>query len=107
RQEIYAWLSTHNYQSKHTNAYKERQETTGSWFLRGRPFEEWKCRDNSFLWLHGIPGAGKTILCSTIIEELFRHCKSQPSFVIAYFYFDFHDKDTRPEVALGSLVKQL
>ncbi|KAF8518085.1 ankyrin repeat-containing domain protein [Gautieria morchelliformis] len=101
RQEIYTWLSTHDYQSKHTNAYKERQETTGSWFLQGRPFEEWKCRDNSFLWLHGIRAFSIALL------ELFCHCKSHASFVTAYFYFDFHDKDTRPEVALGSLVEQL
>jgi hypothetical protein len=36
------------------NACKQRQATTGSWFVQGRLFEDWKGHANSFLWLHGI-----------------------------------------------------
>ncbi|KAF8507626.1 hypothetical protein JB92DRAFT_3198641, partial [Gautieria morchelliformis] len=70
-------------------------------------FKEWRVAPHSFLWLHGIPGAGKTILCSTIIEELSLHCRSDPSLAIAFFYFDFNNKDTLPNVVLRSLIKQL
>ncbi|KAF8528725.1 hypothetical protein JB92DRAFT_749607 [Gautieria morchelliformis] len=104
--KIDKWWSAPDHQSKHASACKERQVTTGSWFLQGRPFEEWKGRENSFLWLHGIPGAGKTVLCSTIIEEIACHCKSDSSLAIAYFYFDFH-KGTLPMAAVKSLIKQL
>jgi len=38
-------------------------------------------------YLLGIPGAGKTILCSTIIEHMTALC-SQSSDYSAYFYFD-------------------
>ncbi|KAF8482351.1 hypothetical protein JB92DRAFT_3268310, partial [Gautieria morchelliformis] len=70
-------------------------------------FHEWREAPHSFLWLHGIPGAGKTILCSTIIEELSIHCSSNPSLTIAFFYFDFTNKDTFSNAVIRSLIKQL
>jgi hypothetical protein len=45
---------------------------------------------------------------STIIEELLCHCSSAPTFfAMAYFYFDFNNKDTLPDVVLRSLIEQL
>ncbi|KAF8499924.1 hypothetical protein JB92DRAFT_2677543, partial [Gautieria morchelliformis] len=107
REEIYKWLSAPEHLSKHRNARKKRQETTGLWFVQGEQFEEWKESPRSFLWLHGIPGAGKTVLCSTIIEEISLHCQSDPSLAVAFFYFDFNNKDTQPDAVLRSLVVQL
>jgi Cdc6-like AAA superfamily ATPase len=59
---------------------------------------------NSFLWLYGILGCGKTILSSTIIE----HLKSFPTQPLIYFYFDFTDleKQTLSGV-VRSLISQL
>jgi hypothetical protein len=54
RLRIDIWLSPPDHRSKHLNAFKERHETTGSWFLQGGHFEEWKGLRSSFLWLHGI-----------------------------------------------------
>ncbi|KAF8493573.1 hypothetical protein JB92DRAFT_1172769 [Gautieria morchelliformis] len=73
RQEIYHWLSAPDYRPKHWNARTEREGDTGSLFLRGVSFLEWKSGAQSFLWLHDKPGAGKTVLCSTVIEELINH----------------------------------
>ncbi|KAF8522370.1 hypothetical protein JB92DRAFT_1728434 [Gautieria morchelliformis] len=101
------WLSPPDHLSKHLNACKERHETTGSWFLQGEHFKGWKGLRSSFLWLHGISGAGKTILCSTIIEEISLHCKSDPSLAVAFFYFDFDDKQIRSGDVLRSLIQQL
>jgi hypothetical protein len=88
RQKIYSWLLAPDHQSKHANARRERQQSTGSWFVKGRHFEEWRCRANSFLWLHGIrkcfpallsqslplmsstAGAGKTVLWYTPLYSL-------------------------------------
>ncbi|KAF8479929.1 hypothetical protein JB92DRAFT_2665290, partial [Gautieria morchelliformis] len=102
RQDIYHWLVAPDYRPKHWNARTEREGDTGSWFIQGGSFLEWKSRAQSFLWLHGKPGAGKTVLCSTIIEELINH-----SLVIAYFYFDYHSKDIQPHGVLCALIEQL
>jgi hypothetical protein len=56
------------------------------------------------LWLHGIPGAGKTIICSTIIEYMTQFCKLHPSSKIAFYYFDF--RDSRKQT-LSSLLRSV
>ncbi|KAF8463211.1 hypothetical protein JB92DRAFT_2116649 [Gautieria morchelliformis] len=107
RQDIYKWLAAPDYESKHLNAVSEREEHTGSWFLQAESFHEWKSQPESFLWLHGKAGAGKTILCSTIIREISHHCTSDPSLAVAFFYFDFRSKDIEPRSVLRALIKQL
>jgi hypothetical protein len=54
RQKIHQWLSPPDPSSNHNTACKKRQQTTGSWFIRGDQFAEWKISSNTFLWLHGI-----------------------------------------------------
>jgi hypothetical protein len=44
---------------------------------------------------------------STIIEEISIHCRSDPFLAIAFFYFDFTNKDTLLNAVLLSLIKQL
>ena len=69
---------------------------------------KWKTSVASRLWLHGIPGCGKTILSATIIENLLQHCGDDISMVTAYFYFDFKDAQKRDaDSAVRSLLSQL
>ncbi|KAF8510545.1 hypothetical protein JB92DRAFT_3144367 [Gautieria morchelliformis] len=105
RQDIYKWLAAPDYESKH--AAGEREEHTGSWFLHGESFLEWKSKPKSFLWLHGKAGAGKTILCSTIRREISDRSKSDTSVAVAFFYFDFRSKDIEPPNLLCALIKKL
>ncbi|KAI0864284.1 hypothetical protein F4860DRAFT_465757 [Xylaria cubensis] len=66
----------------------------------------WKSEKNSLLWLYGIPGCGKTVLASTIIENL-RNDKNSLQGLL-YFYFGFNDaKKQHLNDALRSLIKQL
>jgi hypothetical protein len=41
RQKIYNWLASPDHDSEHRNARDIRQETTGSWFVKGEHFQEW------------------------------------------------------------------
>ncbi|KAE8840610.1 hypothetical protein P3342_006908 [Pyrenophora teres f. teres] len=65
--EIYRWLSPPDPSSNYQKALRQRQHDTGLWFLRGKPYKSWKTSVASSLWLHGIPGCGKTILSSTVL----------------------------------------
>ena len=61
---------------------------------------------NSKLWLSGIPGSGKTILASSLVEETAQ--ASNPSRALAYFYCDYKDVEKqKPVQVLGSLAAQL
>ncbi|KAJ6572126.1 hypothetical protein B0H19DRAFT_1023745 [Mycena capillaripes] len=89
---------------------KLRKEGTGRWFLEGNKFMEWLSPDYSgLLWIEGPSGTGKSVLSATVIKQLFADRKlSEKSPAIAFFYFDFRDKDTRSvEIALRRIVLQL
>jgi Cdc6-like AAA superfamily ATPase len=93
-----------NYQK----AVKLRQTDTGLWFLRGEDYAAWKTNPASFIWLYGIPGCGKTILSSTILQNILQYCANDPGKVVAYFYFDFNDTQKQsPELMIRSLVSQM
>ena len=71
-------------------------------------FETWKTSDNSFLWLHGIPGCGKTILLSTIIQTVLGQNQGKLKVAVIYFYFDFSDQNKQNVEQLAlSLLTQL
>ena len=106
--KICSWLSAPDPSTDYHKAHKQRQAETGLWLLDGLKFTEWKERAASRLWLYGIPGCGKTILSSTVIEHLLQHCNDDISTVTAYFYFDFNDAQKQdPELMLRSLLCQL
>jgi hypothetical protein len=54
RRTIHLWLSAPDPSSNHNDARKKHQPTTGLWFIKDNKFEQWKCKLNSFIWLHGI-----------------------------------------------------
>jgi Cdc6-like AAA superfamily ATPase len=89
-------------------AVKQRQANTGLWFLEGEDYAAWKTNPASFIWLYGIPGCGKTILSSTILQNILEYCANDTGKVVAYFYFDFNDTQKQsPELMIRSLVSQL
>ncbi|KAJ7079503.1 hypothetical protein C8R43DRAFT_1053075 [Mycena crocata] len=90
---------------------KLRKEGTGRWLLDHDLFVEWQ--DNSgALWIQGPSGSGKSVLSSAIVnkliedQRLFRNLGK--SSAVAFFYFDFKDKeDNVVERALRRIILQL
>ncbi|KAL8724248.1 MAG: hypothetical protein Q9166_008054 [cf. Caloplaca sp. 2 TL-2023] len=102
------WLSNDDPSIGHNRAIQKKQQGSGQWFLESAEFAHWRSSSHSLAWLHGIPGCGKTILCSTIVEALQEVLEAKMSSTIAYWYFDF-DKSSSLSVCnmLRSLIKQL
>lgn len=91
----------------HNRARQKNLAQTGGWFVDSDEFGDWKKSSKSFLWLHGIPGCGKTFLASTIIESICEHCRLQNIPAVAYFYFDFTDLEKQDhDNMLRSLILQ-
>ncbi|KAI0297921.1 hypothetical protein BC826DRAFT_135232 [Russula brevipes] len=110
KNSLQKWLSPsypYSYPSTNQNeARNKHHEGSAEWFFRGSIYNQWKSAD-SFLWIHGKPGSGKSILCSGIIEDIQTLCDSGKAF-IGYFYFDFRDTDKqRRHNLLSSLLIQL
>ena len=85
---------------------KLRHPNTGLWMIESPEFRHCLSSDQARLCLHGIPGAGKTVLTSLIIDEILQ--KSSPSTAIAYFFCDYKNAATQePHKILGCLVQQI
>jgi hypothetical protein len=104
---IRQWLSAPDPSTNYQKALKLRQTDTGHWFLESAEYARWMTEAASSLWLHGIPGCGKTILSSTILQNVLEHCHDNPGKAIAYFFFDFGEiQKQNPENMLRSLLCQ-
>ncbi|PQE33805.1 ankyrin repeat protein [Rutstroemia sp. NJR-2017a WRK4] len=105
--KIRQWLSAPDPSINYQKALKVRQADTGSWFIQSDIYKIWKTEACS-VWLHGIPGCGKTILSSTVLEDVLQYANHDPGTVVAYFYFDFSDQRKQdPELMIRSFVCQL
>ena len=101
------WLSPPDPFLNYREALRCRQSETGIWFLNNDRYKLWK-NSGSCLWLHGIPGCGKTVLASTIIENLRHDCDNDPNKLLAFFYFSFNDaQKQKPDLMLRSIICQL
>ena len=63
-------------------------EGSCSWVLDDSAFVDWWTRDDSqFLWIHGDPGKGKTMMMIALIDEVSKRLNDRPgSNVLAYFF---------------------
>ncbi|KAF8496178.1 hypothetical protein F5888DRAFT_413706 [Russula emetica] len=89
RENVHKWLSPPDPSKNHNIACNTHLKKTAKWFFQGRIYQEWKST-GSLLWVHGKPGSGKSVLCSTVIEDIGAMCKAGNA-SMAYFYLDFRD----------------
>jgi hypothetical protein len=106
--KIVAWLAPPDPETNHATARQRHQSRTGDWLLKSSEYQNWKTGTLSHLWMYGKAGCGKTILCSTAIEEVRNTCEQDADTSFAFFYFSFSDKRKQSDGdLLRSLVAQL
>ncbi|KAL2865381.1 uncharacterized protein BJX67DRAFT_382868 [Aspergillus lucknowensis] len=76
---ILDWLSTTTYESQQADLNSTRQTGTGQWFLECEEYREWMEVSQSTLYCPGIPGVGKTILTSIVVNDLYSRSKDNPT----------------------------
>ena len=104
------WLSSTGYAEVQSEYFSQRQPGTGEWLLESSKFQDWVAKPSATLFCPGIPGAGKSILASVIIQELNTRYENDPSVGIAYFFFSFQahdDQSQKLENLLACLLRQL
>jgi hypothetical protein len=106
--KIVDWLSPPDPWTNHLSARQHHEPHTGSWLLQSDPYRRWKGRQSRHLWLYGKAGCGKTVLSSTVIEDVRLHCRGTTNAALAGFYFSFSDNRKQSfESLLLLLVTQL
>lgn len=102
------WLTKTDYRSQQNQFAHERQEGTAQWFLTSSEFDNWLSQEGSTLFCQGMPGAGKTILTSAVIEHLQTKFQNDREVGIAYVYCDYkRQQEQSPRHLLLSLLRQL
>ncbi|KAH9962532.1 hypothetical protein BGW80DRAFT_1255584 [Lactifluus volemus] len=105
QKDIRMWLSPPDPSTNHNIARTAHHNGTAAWFIQSETFHKWKS-SGALLCIHGIPGSGKSVLCSSIQDAKVNF--DSGSALLGYFYFDFGDiakQDVRG--LLTSLLVQL
>jgi hypothetical protein len=106
--EILNWLTPIDYGPQQSDYIKRRQAGTGQWLLNSIEYQAWLKASKQTLFCPGIPGAGKTILTSIVIDNLITMFGNDENVGIAYIYCNFRQRDAQTaEGLLRSLLKQL
>ncbi len=106
-ESIVKWLAPADPTTDYSKAREVCHAGSGQWLLRCNEYQSWKAGKKSLIWLSGNSGRGKTVLSSTIIEDLQRASKDQ-AYTVLYFFFSSVDKKKQSlEDLLRSLAIQL
>ncbi|KAJ6438029.1 putative AC9 transposase [Purpureocillium lavendulum] len=102
------WLTPIDYGLQQSDYLARRQPGTGQWLLESEEFQVWLARSKQTLFCPGIPGAGKTILASIVIDKLDSMLRNDPKAGLAYIYCNFQRQEEQSlDHLLASVVKQL
>ncbi|KAK2008237.1 hypothetical protein LZ32DRAFT_609590 [Colletotrichum eremochloae] len=111
RNEVYEWLTDVDPSHIHHRACGDHEPGTCDWMSR---LPEWpKFLDGKIrcLWIHGIPGAGKTILASQLIGTIENRCKTLSSngerLISIYYYCYFRNNQDETSSLLKWILVRL
>jgi hypothetical protein len=105
---ILNWLTPTNYRSQQSDFIHRRQAGTGQWLLDSGEYQAWLNTKGKTLFCPGIPGAGKTILTSIVVNDLSTRFPKDAAVGLGYVYCNFRRQDEQTvENLLAALLKQL
>ncbi|KAI9769861.1 MAG: hypothetical protein M1839_003580 [Geoglossum umbratile] len=128
RDLLLSQLSSLRYVDKHMKQRKRCHPGTGSWLTQTDEFKEWVTGNRSAcLWCCGIPGSGKTVLASSLVDTLSMGITGRDVTVqqftsqdiinkditnhettISYYYCEFSDsKSLETQNILGTITREL
>ncbi|KAG8527048.1 uncharacterized protein KY384_008477 [Bacidia gigantensis] len=105
--EIIQWLSPLNFATRHQDIFSKHQEGTGQWFLDDDKFVQWKTGNSRLIWCPGVPGAGKTVLSSIVVDYLMNSFEDDDIAVVGIYcdFKEFNQQSTSKYLA--SLLQQM
>ncbi|KAL2681114.1 hypothetical protein Neosp_008717 [[Neocosmospora] mangrovei] len=106
RLKILNWITPLSFISDQQDHLDRLQPGTGQWLLDSSQFQAWTRGDFQTLYCPGIPGAGKTMLASLVIDHLQIQYQSE-DVGVAYAFCNFnHREEQTPKNLLAALLRQ-
>lgn len=107
RRDILEFISTRDEGAVQADTLKQSQEGSGRYLLETEEFKSW-LDGSQTLFCPGIPGAGKTVMTSIVVDHLQRQYPDTPAVGIVYFFCNFSQLSTITEDTLmACLLRQL
>ncbi|KAF3939660.1 hypothetical protein ABW19_dt0204878 [Dactylella cylindrospora] len=108
QKEVLDWF-TQYHSNKQEDMEQIRCPCTSIWFKDCEEYKDWLNTPNASLWFDGIPGAGKSVLTSAIIQEELRVLEvGNTDTALAYFYVEYSQPESQKfHTMAGSLLRQL
>ncbi|KAK4191238.1 hypothetical protein QBC35DRAFT_538128 [Podospora australis] len=107
---ILNWIAPEDHSLQQSDHIRRREHGTGQWLLESDHFKAWLGRDNDTLFCRGVPGAGKTILTSAVVDRLLKlqTDSNKGNMGVAYVYCSLLHRNTQTaEKLLCILLKHL
>jgi ABC-type dipeptide/oligopeptide/nickel transport system ATPase component len=102
------WLGVEDQTARHDLLIARREPGTLAWLLQGTIYNDWKSANSSSIWLHGIPGCGKSVISAAVAQDLEKTAIIGGRSALAYFYFDFSNEHaSTAEGLLRSIITQI
>ena len=92
-QELLDWLTPTDFSAQQSDFIRRRHPGTGQWLLSSTEYRHWLAKQNKTLFCPGIPRAGKTILTSIVVDNLYDLYRNDRSVGICYVYCNFRRKN--------------
>ena len=106
RHAVLDWLTPKDYVSQQIDHLGRGRPGTRQWLIDSKEYSTWCGEGGRILFCLGIPGAGKTITTSIVVDDLTR--KANQVTCVAYVYCDFRQQDEQTAQYLpSSLLRQL
>ncbi|KAK6505508.1 hypothetical protein TWF481_007405 [Arthrobotrys musiformis] len=111
RDKICDWVESRaqNPTYKHNESLGRHDPQTSGWVTRMGQWEGWLNRSSGsrLVWLFGIPGAGKTILTSFLIQQSTERFENTPGVMVIYYYCIFSHEQDATEPFLRWVLSQM
>ncbi|THW45601.1 hypothetical protein D6D21_04353 [Aureobasidium pullulans] len=97
------WLSPMNPDTYLQANLKQWSPQSGDWLLQGKAFENWRQASGS-IWLTGLPGCGKSVMCAAAIALTQQRRMAPRNTLLAYHFHSFSDAETW---TLGAVLRNI
>ncbi|KAL6918396.1 hypothetical protein FSST1_009891 [Fusarium sambucinum] len=111
RDEMLGWLSSIDSSGMHQRIREQTPNLVigGRWLLTSDLFTQWKEHDVNGIWYTGKPGAGKSVIASTVIEHLRSWINEdsdrKSTTVVTHLYLSYTSSPEMKDL-LGSFLRQ-
>lgn len=106
-QHILDWLTPNDFSKKQNDLLSQTQEGTGAWFLQSDEFKAWLSSPKCTMFCPGIPGAGKSLMSSIVVDNL-KHELQDPDVQVCCIFCDYQPAHQQTNIQLQlSLLRQI